>query len=77
MMLAHQVVHVGLGLSELHLVHALPSVPVEEGLAPEHGGELLGDPLEQLLDGGGVTDEGGRHGKTSGGHVTNSNLANI
>ena len=36
-------------LGELHLIHALASVPVEEGLAPEHGGELLRDPLEQLL----------------------------
>jgi len=41
LVLGHQVVHVGLGLGELHLVHALPGVPVEEGLAPEHGGELL------------------------------------
>ena len=77
LVLGHQVVHVGLGLSELHLVHALASVPVEESLPPEHSGELLGDSLEQLLDGGGVTDEGGGHGKTSGGHITNSNLANI
>ena len=74
MMLAHQVVHVGLGLSELHLVHALPSVPVEEGLAPEHGGELLGDPLEQLLDGGRVADEGGGHLQASGRDVTHSGL---
>ena len=36
-------------LRELHLVHALASVPVEEGLAPEHRGELLTDPLEQFL----------------------------
>ena len=36
-------------LCELHLVHALASVPVQESLAPEHGGELLRDPLEQLL----------------------------
>jgi len=28
---------------------------VEEGLPPEHGGELLRDPLEQLLDGGRVS----------------------
>ena len=49
MMLAHQVVHVGLGLSELHLVHAHASVPVKERLAPEHRCELLRDPLEQLL----------------------------
>merc|ERR1711998_552282 len=32
----HEVVHVGLGLGELHLVHALTGVPVEEGLAAEH-----------------------------------------
>ena len=49
LVLGHQVVHVGLGLCELHLVHALTSVPVKEGLPPEHGGELLRDPLEQLL----------------------------
>ena len=41
LVLADQVVHVGLGLGELHLVHALAGVPVEEGLAPEHGRELL------------------------------------
>ena len=33
-------------------------------LSPEHGGKLLGNPLEELLDGGGVTDEGGGHLKT-------------
>ena len=52
LVLADQVVHVGLGLGELHLVHALAGVPVEERFAPEHRGELLRDPLEQLLDGG-------------------------
>ena len=30
-------------------------------LAPEKGGKLLGDPLEDLLDGGGVADEGSSH----------------
>ena len=45
----YQIVHVGLRLGELHLVHALPSVPMEESLAPEHRSELLRDPLEQLL----------------------------
>merc|ERR1712086_185608 len=49
-----EVVHVGLCLSELHLVHALASVPVKEGLAAEHAGELLGYALEHFLDGGGV-----------------------
>jgi len=57
LVLGHQVVHVALRLGELHLVHALAGVPMQEGLAPEHGRELLGDPLEQLLDGRGVPDE--------------------
>jgi hypothetical protein len=30
---------------------------MQESLSPEHGGELLGDPLEQFLDGGGVSCE--------------------
>ena len=42
-------IHVGLGLGELHLVHALAGVPVQEGLSAEHGGELLTDPLEEFL----------------------------
>merc|ERR1712192_189054 len=67
---AHKVVHVGLGLSELHLVHALPSVPVEESLAPEHRSELLRNPLEQLLDGRGVANEGGGHFQPSWRDVT-------
>ena len=49
-------------------------VPVEEGLAPEHGGELLGDPLEELLDGGGVADEGGGHLETPGRDVADGSL---
>ena len=60
LVLRDQVVHVGLSLIELHLVHALASVPVEESLPPEHGSELLANPLEELLDGRGVSDEGGR-----------------
>ena len=74
LVLADQVVHVALGLGELHLVHALAGVPVEEGLAPEHGRELLRDPLEQLLDGGRVADEGGGHLQASGRDVTHSGL---
>ena len=54
LLLEDQVVHVGLILVEFYLVHALPGVPVEEGLIPNHGSELLRDPLEQLQDGGGV-----------------------
>ena len=57
LVLRDEVVHVGLRLGELHLVHTLTSVPVEESFSPEHSSELLGDPLKELLDGGGVTDE--------------------
>ena len=37
LVLRDKVVHVGLGLGELHLVHTLSGVPMEEGLATEHG----------------------------------------
>ncbi|KFO99924.1 hypothetical protein N300_12608, partial [Calypte anna] len=56
-----QVIHVALGLRELHFIHALAGVPVQESLAPEHGRELLRDPLEELLDGCAVANEGGGH----------------
>jgi len=69
-----QVVHVGLSLSELHLVHTLSSVPMEESLTPEHSGELLRHTLEQLLDGGAVSDEGGGHLQTTWWDVTDSGL---
>merc|ERR1719272_2924437 len=55
LVLRDEIVHVGLSLSELHLVHALAGVPMEERLSAEHSGELLADSLEHLLDGGGVT----------------------
>jgi len=61
LVLRDQVVHVGLSLSEFHLVHALSGLPVKEGLSPEHGSELLCDSLEHLLDGGGVSYEGHAH----------------
>jgi hypothetical protein len=58
---SNQIVHVGLSLSELHLIHTLARVPVQEGLASEHGCELLADALEHLLDGCGVANEGSGH----------------
>jgi len=61
LVLRDEIVHVGLSLSELHLVHALAGVPMEERLSAEHSGELLADTLEHLLDGGGVTEEGNSH----------------
>merc|ERR1719468_1198850 len=36
LVLGDQVVHVGFGLSELHLVHALTCVPMKESLPSEH-----------------------------------------
>ena len=43
-------------------------------LTAEHGGELLRDALEELLDGSGVADEGGGHLQTAGRDVTDSCL---
>eukprot|EP00056_Hartaetosiga_gracilis_P009898 m.143826 g.143826 ORF g.143826 m.143826 type:complete len:306 (-) comp13216_c0_seq1:587-1504(-) len=74
LVLGHEIVHVGLGLSELHLVHTLASVPVKEGLAAEHSSELLTDALEELLDGGAVTNKGSRHLEATWWDVTHSSL---
>ena len=65
LVLRDQIVHVRLGLAELHLVHALAGVPMKESFPPEHGGEVLGDSLEQLLYGRRVADEGGGHLQTA------------
>ncbi|KAL1128853.1 hypothetical protein AAG570_013387 [Ranatra chinensis] len=75
LVLGDEVVHVGLGLGELHLVHPLARVPVEERLPPEHGRELLRHPLEQLLYGRRVADEGGRHLESPGRYVADGRLA--
>jgi len=74
LVLGNQVVHIGLGLGELHLVHALAGVPVQKRLSPEHGRELFGHALEHLLDGRGIADERGRHLQASGWYVTHSRL---
>merc|ERR1711964_387022 len=55
------VVHVRLRLRELHFIHTLPSVPMQEGLAAEHARELLRNTLEHLLNRRGVADEADRH----------------
>lgn len=41
-----------LSLGELHLIHPLGSVPVQESLAPEHARELFVSSLKQLCYGG-------------------------
>ena len=50
LVLGDQVVHVGLGLRELHLVHALASVPVQERLAAEHGCTCNTDNIERCVE---------------------------
>ena len=49
LILGDEVVHVALGLGELHLVHALAGVPMQEGFTSEHGCELFGNSLEEFL----------------------------
>merc|ERR1719229_837274 len=64
LVLRHQVVHVGLCLRELHLVHALARVPMQEGLAAEHGSEILCHALEHFLDSCRVAGKRDRHFET-------------
>ena len=47
---------------------------MEESLSSEHNSELLAYSLEELLDGGAVSDKGGRHLETSGRNVTDGGL---
>ena len=64
LVLRDKIVHVGLSLSEFHLVHTFTGVPMEEGLSAEHGSELFTNSLEHLLDGSGVSEEGNGHLET-------------
>ena len=70
LVLRDEIVHVRFSLGELHLVHALTSVPMEESLSSEHSSELLSNSLEHLLDGGGVTEEGNGHLESLGWDIT-------
>mmetsp|Transcript_22884 Transcript_22884/g.55104 ORF Transcript_22884/g.55104 Transcript_22884/m.55104 type:complete len:396 (+) Transcript_22884:212-1399(+) len=74
LVLGDEIVHVGLRLGELHLVHALSGVPVKESLAPEHGGELLRNALHHLLHARRVADEADRHLEALGRDVANGAL---
>ena len=47
-----------------------PNSPVEESLPAEHGRELLGHTLPDLLDGGRVAHESRRHLQALRRHVT-------
>ena len=47
---------------------------MQESLAAEHSSELVTDTFEELLYGGGVTNEGGGHLKTTWGDGVESGL---
>ena len=49
-------------------------IPVEESLSAKHSGELLGYPLEELLDSCGVADKGGGHLESSGRDVADGSF---
>jgi hypothetical protein len=51
--------------THLHLVHTLLSIPVQERLPLEHGGKLIADTLEELLDRSRITQEGDSHLQSS------------
>ena len=72
LILRNEVVHVGLGFCEFHLVHTFTGVPMEESLSSEHDSELLSDSLEHFLDSSGVSDEGNRHLQSLGRNIANS-----
>merc|ERR1719433_727909 len=57
LVLRHQIIHVALCFCEFHLVHSFPSVPMQESLAAEHGGEELRHALEHFLNSSAVACE--------------------
>ena len=70
----YEVVHIGLSLGELHLVHAFLCVPVKPSFAPVHRCELLSDSFEGFLDCSGVAHESSWHRQASRWDVTNWKL---
>merc|ERR1712159_101392 len=57
LVLRHKIVHIRLSFGELHLVHALTCVPMEECLAAEHCSEEFCHTLEHFLNCSGVPQE--------------------
>ena len=71
----HTLAHnVPLYLAKLHLVHAFPCVPMQEGFTPKHGDELFVDSLEQFLNGGRIADERTGHPHPGRRDVANGRL---
>merc|ERR1719167_1608571 len=57
LVLRNKVIHVGLCLSEFHLIHTFSCVPMQESLAPKHSSKLFTDTFEELLDSRTVTNK--------------------
>merc|ERR1719469_882078 len=74
LVLRDKVVHVALCLCELHFVHPFSSVPMQEGLAAEHGCKELSHALEHLLNRSGIACEGHRHLQAFRWNVANAHL---
>lgn len=70
LVLSNQILHVRLRLGELHLVHTLLGIPMQESLPLEHGSELVTNTLEELLDSSRVAKEGDSHLHSSWSNVT-------
>jgi hypothetical protein len=66
----YQIVHIGFGLGEFHLVHTFPSVPMQKSFPSEHSSKLLGNSFEHLLYSSGVAYESSGHLQTLGGDIT-------
>lgn len=74
LVLGNEVVHIGLSLGKLHLIHSFSCVPVQECFAAEHDSELVTQALENVLDCSTVTDKSGRHREAFGRDVTDGRL---
>ncbi|KFP58522.1 hypothetical protein N322_10533, partial [Cariama cristata] len=70
----NQIIHVAFCFCKLHFIHSFSCEPVEEGLSPEHGGKLLRDPFEELLNSSTVANEGGSHLEATRRYVAHCHL---
>ena len=70
LVLCNKILHVGFRLRELHFVHTLLGVPMQESLPLEHGRELVADAAEKFLNGSRVTEERHGHLQATGRDVT-------
>merc|ERR1719235_606118 len=74
LVLRDKIVHVRLCFCELHLIHALTRVPMQECLAAEHSSEVFSHALEHLLNCRGVAQERHRHLQSLWWDVADANL---